>query len=674
MSRPLTLHVSALNDAEFARYTASIHDILDSEPPDYDKAAVGVREARAWLRGRYPTLASHTLDSILRLFAPELGAADVLTGGQFFAVLRLVSHVLGGQGVDPSLVFVQAHFQAHKSRPSSPVDKSCQVPTPILNPFSTNGSAKPLSPSPISTVMPTPTKPPPPTLPPKPTNPFLKRRGSQDLPPQSAPAGVGAFGPRTSVPQDAKIPPLPPRKPHVLPPPRHASMNVQHLPANKEVPPVPPLPRNVSVAHTTNSLIQQSLQATRIAQSLKQAEQKLEQERVMEVLRSSSDSSTGSIKRVRSTSPTKNPSSSASSASSSADRTAMRNGVPKLPPRRNLSPPASTAPSARSFEQVATAAVTPHKRPVIASASSNGPPIPPEPPQRRRASSPTRTPPRPLSDLVSDPPPTHPDRKATASNPELDPTTPTSASPRVGRSRSLHHPTPPAPPPRRKRPESVQVTPTSPSPFDSSPFANPPLPSTPPPAANPNMRLSRHLSLSSTKRDPPDRDNNNKDRERERERSWETFSDSPLGASLQKTLSSLSARAAPALDTARYKAEGAFARRGFVQHGGGWMRREGEARLIDDVDGDGGEEGEGHAGVDVDADGEGGLGMGLDHDASGSGSGDGEGVEERARRWRRGGVDVAVVERRGEDGRAGRRLVLERDDLKWPAGEGWRPL
>lgn len=64
MSRPLTLHVSALNDAEYARYTASIHDILDSQPQDYDKAAVGVREARAWLRGRYPTLASHTLDSV----------------------------------------------------------------------------------------------------------------------------------------------------------------------------------------------------------------------------------------------------------------------------------------------------------------------------------------------------------------------------------------------------------------------------------------------------------------------------------------------------------------------------------------------------------------------------------------------------------------------------------
>ena len=46
-----------------------------------------------------------------------------------------------------------------------------------------------------------------------------------------------------------------------------------------------------------------------------------------------------------------------------------------------------------------------------------------------------------------------------------------------------------------------------------------------------------------------------------------------------------------------------------------------------------------------------------------------ESVEERARRWREGGVDVAV-----EEGKGGRRMVLERDDLKWPAGDGLRPL
>ena len=59
MSRPLALHVSALNDAEFALYTAAILDISEHDPADvqdYDKLDVGVREARAWLRGRYPAL------------------------------------------------------------------------------------------------------------------------------------------------------------------------------------------------------------------------------------------------------------------------------------------------------------------------------------------------------------------------------------------------------------------------------------------------------------------------------------------------------------------------------------------------------------------------------------------------------------------------------------------
>ena len=59
---------------------------------------------------------------------------------------------------------------------------------------------------------------------------------------------------------------------------------------------------------------------------------------------------------------------------------------------------------------------------------------------------------------------------------------------------------------------------------------------------------------------------------------------------------------------------------------------------------------------------------GLDHD--GEEERDGGGVEERARQWRESGVGVAVV----EEGRNGRRMVLERDEMKWPAGEGWRPL
>ncbi|KAI0703288.1 hypothetical protein C8Q76DRAFT_754467 [Earliella scabrosa] len=110
MLRPLLLHVSALNEVEYTAYTASIRDILklsDHHSLEYDKLFVGVRELQAWLRGRYPHLAPSTLDSILRLFSPDLGVQNVLSGSQFFAALRLFSHVLSGRDLDQGLVFVQ---------------------------------------------------------------------------------------------------------------------------------------------------------------------------------------------------------------------------------------------------------------------------------------------------------------------------------------------------------------------------------------------------------------------------------------------------------------------------------------------------------------------------------------------------------------------------------------
>ncbi|KAI0360276.1 hypothetical protein OH77DRAFT_1418143 [Trametes cingulata] len=750
MSRPLTLHVSALNDAEFTTYTSSIHDIVDYDPahaaaPDYDRLTVGVREARAWLRGRYPTIAPSTLDTILRLFSPDLGPADVVTGGQFFAALRLVSHVLSGREVDPSLVFVQAHPDELASRSPSPLGKQPRVspkahpqpiqptpdpPSPDHNPFFAPAAAPatssppkphlaahPSQPPVVSPVSaPAPGRPPPPSVPPKPNNPFLNRRGSQDAPPQSAPASTAVFpGSRPSaaplhtqthtqshlIPQESKIPPLPPRKPPILPPPRHASIGAPHAhaqPSREAPPPVPALPtRSVSVSASAGSphpnvLIQQSLQATRIAQTLKKAEQRLEQERVMEVLKSSSSAAggMGTMRRVRSRSPVKDgnagavagpgsaSTSSAASAGSSAERRqTLHRRVPSLPPRRNLSPPASVAGTARSFEQVATATLSPFKRNAL---PSDGPPPPPPPPARRFASqnnSPSRTPPRPLADLPPEPPPTHPDRKPAApSLSEADrPVSSSTPSPRVVRSKSMHHPSPPPvpPPPRRKRPESVQLTPTSV--VSESPFANPPTSASSPS----NLMLSRHLSLSSTR---------TKEREREgRERSR----DSAFADSLQRTFTSLQLRAQPALDAARYKAEGALSRRGFVQHGAHgprWMREEGEARLMDDVDGAGGDP---YADPDADADADGDAlrtgrrsGRGeaergrtwgevrdddssLDHDPGEDSDRERERVEERARRWREGGVDVAVVD-------DGKRMVLERDDLKWPAGEGWKTL
>jgi hypothetical protein len=59
--RPLILHVSALNDLEYNLFTSSLNDLAVSPDPNtvqddahFEAMSVGVREVRAWLRGRYP--------------------------------------------------------------------------------------------------------------------------------------------------------------------------------------------------------------------------------------------------------------------------------------------------------------------------------------------------------------------------------------------------------------------------------------------------------------------------------------------------------------------------------------------------------------------------------------------------------------------------------------------
>lgn len=71
--RRLTLHTSALNDAEFDLYTSSLDDLVES-PTDgpnksmddayYEHLNVGIREARAWLRGRYSHISLSEIDSV----------------------------------------------------------------------------------------------------------------------------------------------------------------------------------------------------------------------------------------------------------------------------------------------------------------------------------------------------------------------------------------------------------------------------------------------------------------------------------------------------------------------------------------------------------------------------------------------------------------------------------
>lgn len=69
--RPLILHVSALNDLEYNLFTSSLNDLAVSPDPNtvqddahFEAMSVGVREVRAWLRGRYPNLPTADIDKV----------------------------------------------------------------------------------------------------------------------------------------------------------------------------------------------------------------------------------------------------------------------------------------------------------------------------------------------------------------------------------------------------------------------------------------------------------------------------------------------------------------------------------------------------------------------------------------------------------------------------------
>lgn len=144
-------------------------------------------------------------------------------------------------------------------------------------------------------------------------------------------------------------------------------------------------------------------------------------------------------------------------------------------------------------------------------------------------------------------------------------------------------------------------------------------------------------------------------------------------ATLQPKLDGLQLQ--PRLEKARYKAEAGISRRGFVRDGrrsgskgssvrvgrGGLEGEEKEDLLSESSDGN--EMGRGKRGYGYDLPSVDGAKPGqelddgeMDSDETGDGAGDGEGERE----WRR-----ATRERW-----AGK----EKDELKWPAGDGWKPL
>ncbi|KAJ3750982.1 hypothetical protein DFH05DRAFT_1519142 [Lentinula detonsa] len=404
-SRRLNLHVSALNDAEYQLYTASLADItltdsridgIEHDDTYFENIHVSVREARAWLRGRYSHISAATLDNILRFFSPNLSQTDMLSGGQFFAALRLVVHVESGKDVDRALAFVQAHPSSYPiSRPGSPPKLQAQASQAPSGSLRRSSDSNPFSAPPQHHTFNTN------------HNPFSSSRSI------SAKSHDGAAD---SAP--LKLPPLPPRKPAppitgFQPPPRHGSF-VPSTGGNPPPPPPKPTLLHSHSSHATSALMKQSLIASKNGKTWKQAEEQLEKERVLRVLRSSESSSSVTDSsflnsRARSSSPNKMGSSASSSSyTSSSDN----NRAPPLPRRNTNKKPPSPPMSTSSFQQIALAGKGNDR---ISSFSSHNPfktsPFQPasviDPP--RYTSSPSTSPVRKSIDLPPMPP-KHPDQ------------------------------------------------------------------------------------------------------------------------------------------------------------------------------------------------------------------------------------------------------------------------
>ncbi|VDC05833.1 unnamed protein product [Peniophora sp. CBMAI 1063] len=616
MQRPLSLHVSALSEEEYKSFTSAFYDLLGDDAHLDDDAlgreTVSLREARAWLRGRYQDMQVAHVDEALRLFAPEGGKDAVLSGGQFFALLRVIMHMREGQKLDRKLAFDQVHLPKSAPLTRKSFDAPPRHPAPPFAPRSRQPSANSLFDAPTSDNNPfhhIPQDPPPPVpplhpdvrlgtvsapsaisdTPPQPTkhhsnNPFVSR--SKTIHSITRPSVINV---------DKAPPSLPPRKaPPVIPPRTNAPLVPASATASSSKPAPPPVAPKLP--HLTSTLMKQSLLASRAAQDAKRAEDERNSTRVFQVLKSSAGS-TGSV------SP---PKLGSRSSSSSGERQAR----PKLPPRRQPSPPPSAA-SVYSFEQVASASLPDGRSPF------RRPPTPPG----RLVRSPSTSPARPTTDGTPRPPPRQPPRHPDSNKEKLEGTeTPSSTPSRLGRSKSMHQTTPPPvpPPARRKRPESVQVLSSSPHQDVFSDVHAAQFPPPPPllSARHPSFKAAaehsaRHSSFSGAS--PGGRTNRHA-----RQQSVEEGATAALHQ-FRGALAGL----APKIDAARYKAEAGLSRRGYVP-GMTKRRNEGAQRLVDSDEED--EEGAG-AGPSVIEEEDNGLGPGS-----------------------------------------------TRDDMKWPAGDGWRSL
>ncbi|KAJ6632393.1 hypothetical protein B0H10DRAFT_1977193 [Mycena sp. CBHHK59/15] len=399
--RPLSLHTSALNDAEYALFTENLGSLLDADGENAEGQTLTIREVRAWMRGRYPSVPATTIDRILALFPSK----DAIHGDEFFAALRLVLHVESGKEIDRALAFVQVHPGA--PAPTQPVSAPAAIAAPL---------------------------PPPET--PEPAPQRALPRHNPFLPP------TPSLTRSKTLPTSSLAPVLPPRKapapPSVpVPPPRH-----------------PPLPPRASPpkpsTHITSTLMKQSLQASKTGQWLKEGQTRLEQERVLRVLRSTSST-------PRPAAPPASENDYASSSSSDAGSRGRR--TRSIPPSvSSLEQVALAAPSAalqRAFDDAYRERDTalppplhPDRKSAPPSASSRASASASSGSSSRARTSPEREKPRP--------PPKPRSLNAAPQSPFASPSTQT----RLTRSYSLR--APPSPPPvvpraGRVRPESVHA-------------------------------------------------------------------------------------------------------------------------------------------------------------------------------------------------------------------------
>ncbi|KZT37082.1 hypothetical protein SISSUDRAFT_1129871 [Sistotremastrum suecicum HHB10207 ss-3] len=507
MPRALSLHPSALSPSEFKTFVPELYKIAGFESAGANvnaeeelneellgKAVVGVRELRGWLMGRLEaSLDFGVIDQILRFFSPELAPSDVLSSGQFFAALRLVSHAQASKDVDPELVFIQWEpFQILDRRSPSPQARPFHSPKNSIsltrrasgsNPFTRSPSQHSVDRRPLDDEASLGNQ----------SAPAHITRSTFATPPHPPPPASAITSPslnpfhskaRTTISSPAATPPLPPRKESkpLLPPPRHSSIltGSSSSIASPNVLTSPPSKPPKHPRHVPSPLMQQSLTAARTAKLQLEADKSMQRERQLEVI-----SRTG---ERRETSPPKPPSHPSYS---------------RPPPPSSIS---SSSNSSQSLSQSGAYFQTPSPF-----RTTTHPP-----------SSPPKLPHLPLVSPFDSPP-----------------LPPLPTGPRPSRSKSLEQPstpppsaehtedvTPLPPPPRRKRPESAQIFPsgfaasTDPPPYSSSIGSN---------QSGNVAALSRHLSLSAAHaRHPPN----------------------PLNKSnIQKTLTRIQSRAEHARDS-----------------------------------------------------------------------------------------------------------------------------